>query len=191
MNRRFIFIFPFLLIIFFNFLYKLNSPSEEFLHLVLRISLILSGLLFILLNKRDIKDFGFKKEKFLMGLLFSTIFLIIFVLIYICLTGNVSIVEFSFYLWLYKIIYYIILIGFPEELWFREIIYNEINNTEYNKILITAILFSLAHAFLGFQAVFWTFFHGLAFAMIRSRYNNIFSLSIYHGLLAFIVDFLI
>jgi membrane protease YdiL (CAAX protease family) len=75
------------------------------------------------------------------------------------------------------------LIAFSEELCFRSYFYinlNKLLNNRWVCIIISNLLFSIPHIYQGIMAVVMAFFMGIIFSMEFKKYNNIYTITIFH-----------
>ncbi len=88
---------------------------------------------------------------------------------------------------LYKAFFFLVIVGFTEELWFRGIWFAMFKERFVPCVLVGSIVFGLFHLpgrDLG--SFLFTFLVGLTFAVARFRGSSILSLSIAHGIMDFL-----
>lgn len=178
-ERLKILFFPFILASCFFHINKIINFSN--ISIFFRVFLLISGIILIS-NKNKIK-FGFTKKNFFKTIIFSIPFIILFLILDMSITNNFSFIpDYS----IFNLINLFLLIGFTEELWFREIIFNELDGNYKKKILLSSIIFAIGHL-TSLQSILFTFFHGISFGIVRYKYNNIYGLAFFHGCLNFLI----
>jgi membrane protease YdiL (CAAX protease family) len=203
--------------VFFSF-YNFNlGISSALAWLIKSLQWGVTLLLLMYLTKESFSDFGFNKItikelcKSLLRLLGLTILFLIILSIIITITlvlfkGLGGVENFD-----YKNIYSlsekeknavssviiniipIIFIAFTEELCFRSYLYKNLTKIIDNKwicIVIVNILFGIGHIYQGIFAIFSTFIIGFIFSIEFKKYNNIYSISIFHALRNIIIFFI-
>jgi len=183
----------------FNFDLGINSALSWLIH---SIQVSLPIILLIMVSNESFKEYGFNKisiKEFILSLFrltgltigFSLIVGIIIGCIYLLTPINLDNNIIEKVLAQEKNSPSIILINvipmalvvFSEELCFRSYFYINLNKLLKNKwvcIIIINLLFSICHLYQGLIAVMGTFAIGLAFSVEFKKYNNIYTIAIFH-----------
>ena len=151
------------------------------------------GILMIV-NKENLRDIGFRKEKFPLqigiGVLLAFSMSLVLTVLPIMLGFKDMIGSASYsqtWQFVYQFIYSILGVALAEELIFRGYIFNKllkIKNTKWFAITISSLLFGLFHIFNGnIIQVFMTAFLGILFCIFREKIKGctLVSLIIAHG----------
>lgn len=95
--------------------------------------------------------------------------------------------ELDFTKTLYKAFFFLVIVGFTEELWFRGIWFAMFKENFIPCVLVGSIIFGLFHLpGRNFAVLYFTFVTGLTFAIARFRGASILSLTIVHGIMDFL-----
>lgn len=178
-----------------HLLMSFSLPLRMILMIVIQwVLFIVPGILMIV-NKENLADIGFRKEKILqqigIGVLLAFAMSLVLTVVPILLgfkdmVGNITYTQ----TWkiVYQFVYAILGVALAEELIFRGYIFNkllEIKDSKWFAIIISSVLFGLFHIFNGnILQVIITAFLGFLFCIFREKIKGctLISLIIAHGI---------
>lgn len=168
---------------FFVLLSKFKVISPIQIDYLLPLAITVAALLYLKFRRISLRDIGITFQEIKLSLLYSSIFIIIFLLINILIrqptlniTKPISLLFFG--------LYSIFIIALGEEAWFRGIIFNLLGKLhgKYFSLVVSSILFGVFHLRHGMDAIFFALIFGLCFGFIRLKTKNILGLILSHGL---------
>lgn len=170
-------------------------PLRVILMIVTQWLLFLVPGILMIVNKENLKDIGFRKEKLLLqigiGVLLAFTMSLVLTIIPIMLgfkemVGSITYTQ--IWKFIYQFIYSIFGIALAEELTFRGYIFNKllkIKKSKWFAIIISSLLFGLFHIFnWNIIQIFMTAFLGFIFCIFREKIKwcTLLSLIIAHGI---------
>ena len=178
-----------------HLLMSFSLPLRMILMIVIQwVLFIVPGILMIV-NKENLSDIGFSKDKILqqigIGVLLAVAMSLVLTVVPILLgfkdmVGNITYTQ--TWKFVYQFVYAILGVALAEELIFRGYIFNkllEIKNSRWFAIIISSVLFGLFHIFNGnILQVIITAFLGFLFCIFREKIKGctLISLIVAHGI---------
>ena len=151
-------------------------------------------------EKDSLKIIGLKSNTLIKDIKFALIFTLVFLFIYsIGFHFHIKILtamKFNFNLpdnFIYYCINQLILIGIPEEVFYRGYVYNRLKKVSVKRwrifgvdtgwyLIVSSLLFALGHFLVGFNLMrLGVFFPSLVFGWLRDKTGNIYASAIFHA----------
>ncbi len=184
---------PGAIISLFILLFKLGAISSVQTGYLLPSVITLAAIFYLGFKKISLSNIGIKREGFRRSVLYSAIFIIIF-LIYGILNyhqrANLENTTLKIFL---GGLYSIFIIALGEEIWARGIIFNLLEKLKggYFALLASSLVFGLFHIRRGVDAIVFGLIFGLSFGFVRLKTKNILGLILSHGIFILINTYLL
>lgn len=184
---------PGAIIALFILLLKLGIISSDRMGYLLSPAITLSAIFYLKFKKTPLSDIGIKRKGFRRSILYSTIFIIIF-LIYGILNYHqrVNLENSTLGIFLGGL-YCIFIIALGEEMWARGITFNLLEKLKGGNfaLVISSLIFGIFHIRHGVDAIIFGLIFGLCFGFVRLKTKNILGLILSHGFFIIINTYLL
>jgi len=160
---------------------------------LLPLAITLSAISYLKFKKIPLSNIGIRREKFSQSMLYSGLFISIF-LIYGILNFHQRVnLENPMLRILLGGLYSIFVIALGEEIWTRGITFNLLEKLKGGNfaLVISSLIFGIFHIRHGVDAIIFGLIFGLCFGFVRLKTKNILGLVLSHGIFILINTYLL
>lgn len=184
---------PGVIISLFILLLKSGVVSSAQVGYFLPLTITLSAVFYLGFKKISLSDIGIRREGLKKSILYSSIFVIIFLLYGILNYHQKINLENAILKIFLGGLYCIFFIALGEEIWTRGIIFNLLEKLKggYFALLASSLIFGLFHVRRGTEAIIFGLVFGLCFGFVRLKTKNILGLVLSHGIFILINTYLL